>query len=100
MRAIRRARQESLDFQPTELDVFELAANYVFYYLETDESPILGRKPKRYYTDILKQFIRLGSTIRVGSSRLSALVERAELSAKRKVELAELVKQLEATDES
>lgn len=100
MRAIRRARQESLDFQPTELDVFELAANYVFYYLETDESPILGRKPKRYYIDILKQFIRLGSTIRVGSSRLSALVERAELSAKRKVELAELVKQLEATDES
>ncbi len=100
MRTIRRARQESLDFQPIELDVFELATHYVFYCLEKDESPSFERKTKKYYLDRLKQFIKLGQTIRVGNSRLSDLVEKAELGAKRKAELAKLVKQLEATDES
>lgn len=100
MQAIERAKQEPLDFQPTELEVFELATHYVFYCLENDESYIFGKKPKKYYRDGLKQSIKSGQAIRVGSSRLSVLLGKAELSfVKGKVELANLVKQLEATDE-
>lgn len=101
MRAIIRAGLEPLDFQPTEVEVFALAAHYVFYCLTNGESPIFGKKTKKYYRDRLKQFINSGQTIRVGSPRLSVLVERAELSfIEGKVELAKLVKKLEATDES
>jgi len=101
VQAITRAGLEPLDFQSAELKVFELAVHYVFYCLENDESPTFGKKHKKYYRDKLKQFGKLGQTIRVGSLRLSVLVERAELYiVEGKVELAEIIKQLEATDES
>lgn len=100
MLAIDRAKQEPLDFQQAELEVFELAVNYVFYCLRTRVSPQFRKKSKTYYRDRLRQFIELDLVIRVGSPRLSVLVEKAELSVVNgKVEIAKLVKRLEATDE-
>lgn len=100
MLAIDRAKQEPLDFQQAELEVFELAVNYVFYCLRTRVSPQFGKKSKTYYRDRLRQFIELDLVLRVGSPRLSVLVEKAELSVVNgKVEIAKLVKRLEATDE-
>ena len=99
MQAIRRARQEPLDFQAIELNVFELAAHYVFYCLERRKSPKFGRMPKLGYITELRQFAQLGQTIRVGKSRLSVLVNKAESCVSNKAELAKLVEKLEATDE-
>lgn len=87
-----KAARGNLDFEHFELEVLELLFHYSFYYLEGRYSPKFGRMKKKDYYARMKELATSAKTVRVGTVRLSSLINEAEMS--------KLVRKLERSNDS
>lgn len=87
-----RAATEKLDFEYFELEVLELVFHYSFYFLEGRNSPKFGRMKKKDYYARMKELATSAKTIRVGTVRLSSLINETKMS--------KLVRKLERSNDS